>query len=283
MRRPCSIAIALTLACALPSCGEPEGEDGARIVDVAPARALTLPAVDGPADPALPLVVIDPGHGGRDPGAVAPGVQEKDVTLGIAQAIQAALLETGGIRVAMTRGDDRLVPLSDRPEIARRLRADLFLSIHADAAPRPSARGGSLYTLSEVASDREAAALAARENATGPGDIPPAAKGEVAAILFDLAQRESLDAAALFARLLHREASPTVPFRTDYRRFAALAVLKSSEIPSLLFECGYVTNDEDAAFLRSDEGRRRIASAVARAVQAYLVRRERVEGGPGMG
>ncbi len=275
MRAPLSILLAL----AATACGGAEQNDGVAIVDARAPRPVALPAVSGPPDPSLPLVVIDPGHGGRDPGAIAPDLAEKDVTLAIARAVRDALLELGGVRVAMTRDADRQVPLGDRPEMARRLRADLFLSIHADAAPREGARGASIYTLSEVASDREAAALAQRENASpaGPGgqDMPNA----VAAILFDLAQRESLEAAADFARLLHREGEGRLVFRQDYRRFAALAVLRSSEVPSALFECGYLTNAEDAAFLRSDEGRRRIADSVARAVQVHFARRPALTSG----
>jgi N-acetylmuramoyl-L-alanine amidase len=271
----------LCAAAALAGCGGEEPGRSVPIANVEEARPIALPPVLGPRDAALPLVVIDAGHGGRDPGAVAPGLSEKDVTLALASAIRDALLGSKRVRVAMTRADDRLVALEDRPEIARRLRADLFLSIHADAAPREGASGASLYTLSEVASDRDAAALAERENAGAEGG--DAASGAVGQILFDLAQRESLETAADFAALLHREAAPLVPFRQDYRRFAALAVLRSSEVPSLLFECGYLTNPQDAAFLRSEEGRRRIAESVRRAVDAHFARRGRVEGRGGMG
>ncbi len=257
------------------ACSEEPKDGGVEIARMDKKR-LILPPVSGNADPALPLVVIDPGHGGRDPGAVSEnggGVVEKDVTLEIARAIETALRESGQVRIALTRSEDIHVPLEARPEIARRLRASLFISVHADAAQRESARGASLYTLSEVASDREAAALAERENASATASTSHAAGDAVAPILFDLAQRESMIDADQFARLLHREGSSLLTFQPDHRRFASLVVLKAPDMPSLLFETGYLTNEEDAAFLRSEEGKRRIAASVRKAVEAHFARR----------
>ena len=154
------------------------------------------------------------------------------------------------MRVALTRDDDTYLVLQDRYEIARRLDADLFISIHADAAPlNDQARGATVYTLSEVASDREAAQLAARENASdlvGGARLSP--DPNVNLILIDLAQRESMDVSADFARLLYREAGPVFPFRPEWHRFAAFVVLKAPDIPSILFESGYLTNAVDAAY-----------------------------------
>lgn len=237
---------------------------------------LPLPAVAGADDPNRPLVVIDPGHGGRDPGAVSPfgGRFEKDVALAVAKAVHDELAASGKVRVALTRSDDRNLEHEDRYEIARRLGAKLFISIHADAARREGARGATVYTLSEVASDREAAELAARENAA-PGAAAPVPSGNrsVNHILIDLAQRESMDVSAQFARLLHREAAPLFPFQEDYHRFAALAVLKAPDIPSILFETGYLTNAADTEFLLSSEGQRRIAEGVRKAVETHFARR----------
>jgi N-acetylmuramoyl-L-alanine amidase len=241
-----------------------------------PKPAIALPRVEGPADPGLPLVVIDAGHGGHDPGAINPetGSREKDVTLAIARAIRAELLATGRVRVALTRGDDRFLVLEERYGIARRLGADLFLSIHADAAESPDARGASLYTLSEVASDREAARLAARENKSNilNGVDLGGQSDTVSSILIDLTQRETMGAASDFARLLQREAGSAVNFRYDRHRFASFVVLKSPDTPSVLFETGFISNRDDARFLASADGQRRIARGVARAVQIHFAR-----------
>lgn len=224
-----------------------------------------------------PLVVIDAGHGGHDGGASSPfsARPEKDITLALALTMRDALAATGRVRVALTRSDDTYLVLEDRYEIARRLGADLFISVHADTAPsNDMARGATIYTLSEVASDREAAALAARENSA---DLISGARmspdPQVNAILIDLAQRESMNVAADFARLLHREAAPVFPFRPDWHRFAAFIVLKAPDIPSILFESGYLTNQADAAYLQSREGQQQIADGMRRAIEAHFARR----------
>lgn len=235
-----------------------------------------LPQLTRARQPNAPVVVIDPGHGGQDYGARSPVAQvlEKDVTLALARAIRDELARTGRVQAALTREGDSFLGLQDRYEIARRLGADLFISLHADAAPaNDSARGATIYTLSEVASDREAALLAAREN---EGDLVGARLSpdpEVNLILIDLAQRESMNVSAEFARLLHREASPFFPFRPVWHRFAAFVVLKAPDIPSILFESGYLTNAADAAYLQSSQGRRQIADGMRRAIEAHFARR----------
>ena len=255
------------------------GEDGVTIpLDPLEAdEAGPLPPVTRARGANPPLVVIDPGHGGRDPGAASPHVaaREKEITLALALAMRDALAATGRVRVAMTRDDDRYLELEDRYQIARRLDADLFVSVHADAAPaNDAAHGATLYTLSEVASDREAALLAGRENAAGRiagarlSDDPG-----VNVILIDLAQRESMNVSADFARLLHREGQSVFPFRPDWHRFAAFVVLKAPDIPSLLFESGYLTNATDAAYISSPLGRERIAEGMRRAIEAHFASR----------
>ena len=239
-------------------------------------RQPPLPPVLGPPGSDRALVVIDPGHGGHDPGALAPHgrEREKDFTLAIARAIRDEILASGRVRVALTRNDDSFLVLRDRYEIARRLKADLFISIHADAAPNPGASGATIYTLSEVASDKEAALLATRENrADLIGGVPLVGQAaDVRGILIDLAQRESMDVSAKFASLLYREASTQVPFRPVPHAFAAFAVLKAPDIPSILFEAGYMTHDADRAYLASADGRRRIASGMRRAIEAHFAR-----------
>ncbi|UVO52557.1 N-acetylmuramoyl-L-alanine amidase [Sphingomonas sp. SUN019] len=243
-------------------------------VPVPPARKSVLPRVEG--DETRPLVVIDAGHGGVDPGAINPesGLREKDVTLKVAQAIRDELLASGRVRVALTRGDDRYLVLRERYGIARKLKADLFISIHCDSVGAGDASGATAYTLSEVASDKEAARLAARENKSDIiNGIDLDAATDVSSILIDLTQRETMNASAGFARLLGREARPLIPVKPNFHRMASLMVLKAPDTPSILFETGYISNPQDAAFLDSREGRGKIAESVKRAVEIYFARR----------
>jgi N-acetylmuramoyl-L-alanine amidase len=236
-----------------------------------------LPRIYGARGADRPLVVLDPGHGGRDPGAVSPhnGRKEKDVVLALTAAIRDALAASGRVRVAMTREDDRFIDLRERYEIARRMKAGLFVSIHADAAPaNDGARGATIYTLSEVASDREAAELADEQNESDRiGGAPLSQDALVNRILIDLAQRDSMNVSADFASLLKREASPFFPFRPEYHRFAALAVLKAPDMPSILFETGYLTNPVDSAYIQSEEGRKQIALGMKSAIETHFARR----------
>jgi N-acetylmuramoyl-L-alanine amidase len=241
----------------------------------AASKTLALPRIDG--DPGRPLVVIDAGHGGFDPGAISPtsGIKEKDVTLRIAKAIRDELLKSGRVRVALTREDDRFLVLQERYGVARKLKADLFISIHCDSVGAGDASGASVYTLSEVASDKEAARLAARENKADviAGVDLGSENADVSSILIDLTQRETMNASAAFARLLGREAEPNIPLRPGFHKFASLMVLKAPDMPSVLFETGYISNPKDAAFLDSPDGRKRIAQSVERAVEVNFARK----------
>ncbi|SEJ41955.1 N-acetylmuramoyl-L-alanine amidase [Sphingomonas sp. OV641] len=243
-------------------------------IPVPPARKSVLPRVRG--DESRPLVVIDAGHGGNDPGAINPetGLREKDVTLKIARAIRDELLESGRVRVALTRDDDRYILHRERFGVARQLGADLFISIHCDSAGNVEASGATAYTLSDIASDKEAARLAARENkADIIAGVNLDESEDVSSILIDLTQRETMNASAGFARLLGREAKPLIPVKGNFHRMASLLVLKAPDMPSILFETGYISNAEDAAFLDSEEGRERIAQSVRRAVDIHFARR----------
>ncbi len=225
-----------------------------------------------------PLVVIDAGHGGFDPGSIAAdGHREKDVALTMARAIRDALAASGRVRVAMTRDDDRFLILAERREIARRLKADLFISVHADSAPNPGARGATVYTLSEVASDKVAGELAAKENKADiiNGVNLGAANTDVSSILIDLAQRETMTVSSSFAALLQREMSPLIGFRSTFHQFAGFIVLKAPDVPSVLLETGYMSNDGDLSLLFSADYQRRIALGVRRAVEAHLARQKR--------
>jgi len=240
-----------------------------------PSR-LSLPAVQGPRRADAPLVVIDAGHGGHDPGSSSSdeSEHEKDVALRIARAIRDELLDSGKVRVALTRSDDRFLVLQERREIARALRADLFISIHCDSAPNNSARGASIYTLSETSSDRVAAALAARENKSDVinGIDLSRESNDVSSILIDLAQRETLNTSSTFAVELQRELSPLIGLKPTFHKFAGLMVLKAPDVPSVLLETGYISNDDDLALLTSEEYRHKIAIGVRRAVEAHFAR-----------
>ena len=237
---------------------------------------------------ALPLVVLDPGHGGHDVGAVSvfEGRFEKDATLAVARAAARALRQTGRFRVALTRADDRFIELGERVAIARRQGAALFLSIHADSAPNPDARGATVYTLSDIASDKMAARLAARENRADPADPAPS-EPEIATVLYDLTRRGAMNGSARFAETLQHAMPGEVAFTGNYHRFAGFRVLKTVDMPAALFETGYVTNEADARFLFSAGGQRALGQGIAAAVDAYFAPRivasavTGVEGGGG--
>ena len=221
-----------------------------------------------------PIVVIDPGHGGRDPGAtgVSGEVSEKELTLALAREVRDQLVKRGRVRVAMTREDDRYLTLDDRAAVARRLNAEMFVSLHMDSAPNPLARGATVYSLSDVASDAEAARLAALENGAteaGQGD------GSVQGMLSDLVMRGQMSASAdLAARLVHKSAG-RFELRPNPHRFAAFHVLRRAEAPAVLFESGYLSNVDDEALLRSPEQRSKIALALAQAIEADVASRTR--------
>ena len=257
----------------------PRGADRSSVrVPLDPPRTASgtpLPQVIGAKGTGRPLVVIDAGHGGHDPGSIAAdGRKEKDAALAIALAIRDELVASGRVRVAMTRDTDRFLVLGERREIARRLGADLFLSVHADSAANSVARGATIYTLSEVASDRVAAAVAARENRADVlnGVDLGGENQDVSSILFDLAQRETMNVSADFATLLQREMSGKVSFKDEYHRFAGLIVLKAPDVPSVLLETGYISNDDDLRLLFSRRYQKAIAEGVRRAVELHFAR-----------
>jgi len=221
-----------------------------------------------------PIVVIDAGHGGRDPGAtsVSGQVHEKDLTLVLAQALRDELVKRGRVRVAMTRDDDRYLTLDDRAAVARRLDAAMFVSIHIDSAANPLARGASVYSLSDVASDAEAATLAARENA---GDNAGGGGGSVDAVLADLAMRDQMSASADLAVRLVGKAAGRVELRPNPHRFAAFHVLRRAEAPAVLFEAGYLSNADDELLLRNPDARARMVLALAQAIEAEVAARSR--------
>lgn len=221
-----------------------------------------------------PIVVIDAGHGGTDPGAtsVSGQVEEKQLTLALATELRDLLVQRGRVRVAMTRADDRYLTLDERAAVARRLNAGLFVSLHMDSAPNPLARGASVYSLSDVASDAEAARFAAAQNrgaASDPG------QGTAAALLSDLALRDQMGDSAAFATRLVGRSAGRFDLRPEPHRFAAFHVLRRAGTPAVLFEAGYVSNADDEVLLRDPAHRSAIALALAQAIEADIATRTR--------
>jgi len=219
--------------------------------------------------PGRPLVVIDPGHGGRDPGApgIASGVREKQLTLLVARELRDRLARSGRVRLALTRDRDRSLQLDQRSDIARRLGADLFVSLHADSSSDASARGATVYSLSEIASDTDAARMAAMQ---GNGTARNTSGGSVRALLADLAARDAMNASAEFALRLVGTAAGEISLRPEPHRFAAFRVLRRAEAPAVLFEMGYLSNAQDEAMLLDPRQREQIVAMMARAIETEM-------------
>jgi N-acetylmuramoyl-L-alanine amidase len=239
--------------------------------------ASTTPAKAAEPADKRPVVVIDPGHGGIDNGTQAGGESEKNLVLGFALALRDRVEKAGKYRVVMTRTDDNFIPLGDRVRIARNQAAALFLSIHADALPRREgdARGATIYTLSDKASDAEAERLAELENkADAIGGVNLTEEPtDVADILIDLAQRETRTFSNRFARLLKNEMKTTARMHKHPLKSAGFRVLKAPDVPSVLLELGYVSNKSDLEQLVSDNWRSRAVGSVAQAIDVFFGRR----------
>jgi N-acetylmuramoyl-L-alanine amidase len=221
-----------------------------------------------------PIVVIDAGHGGRDPGAegVSGDIAEKDLALALAREVRDDLVKRGRVRVAMTRDDDRYLTLEERAAVARRLNAAMFVSLHMDSAPNAQARGASVYSLSDIASDAEAAHFAAAQNA---GTVTDGSQGSVQAILSDLAMRSQMSASADLASRLVNKSAGRFELRPQPHRFAAFHVLRRAATPAVLFEAGYISNADDELLLRDVAHRSAIALALAQAIEADVAARSR--------
>ncbi|XSG82766.1 MAG: N-acetylmuramoyl-L-alanine amidase [Methyloligella sp. ZOD6] len=249
----------------------------ASVADTAPPVKPLPPAKERPAN-AKPVVVLDPGHGGIDSGAVSKkGTEEKDVVLAFTKLLKERLEKSGRFEVALTREGDRFLTLRDRVAFAHEKGASLFLSIHADFFPhKGEARGATLFTLSETASDAEARALAAKENladAVGGYDLPQEPDEVLANILIDLAQRETQNRSVVFASSILSTLEGRVKLHSRKAKSAGFRVLKSPDVPSVLLELGYLSDEEDEKLLLSDAWRKKTARAVAQAVESYFERR----------
>lgn len=222
-----------------------------------------------------PLIIIDPGHGGEDPGAIGKHkTREKDVVLALAKELKKQLEATGQFDVLLTRSDDRFIRLRERVNIARKHQGDLFVSIHADSIDKSSVRGSSIYTLSEKASDAQTAKLADSENRAdliAGLDLSNEDK-DVANILVDLAMRDTMNQSNFFAGKLVEKLQDQSGVRTlpNAHRFAGFAVLKAPDIPSVLIEAGFMSNTEEERLLTSADHRRKVASAIRYGITAYF-------------
>jgi N-acetylmuramoyl-L-alanine amidase len=219
------------------------------------------------------LVVLDPGHGGVDPGAIGySGVYEKDIALATAREVARQLEATRRYRVRLTRTDDEFVALQERVAFAHAAGGDLFLSIHADALPNAGVRGASVFTLSEKASDREAAELAARENKADliAGIDLSRHEPVVSEILFDLARRQTNNLSIRLARDLVSELGHEVRLLNNSHRSAGFVVLKAPDIPSALVELGCLSNKDEDTLLQQAAYQRKLATGLVRSINDYF-------------
>ncbi len=221
-----------------------------------------------------PVIVIDAGHGGRDPGAIGHGrIQEKDLVLNYARFLRDALVQTGKYQIYMTRNGDRFLHLRHRTAIARKYNADMFISLHADAAKSKKARGLSIYTLSETASNKEAALLAQKENQAGlvaGFDIADEFEDDVFEALLDLSLVDAQNKSRLFAKMLHSKLKPRVLVKRNALHFAGFVVLKNANMPSVLIEIGYISNAKDAANLKKSAYKKQIITGIVEGVETYF-------------
>lgn len=221
-----------------------------------------------------PVIVIDPGHGGIDPGATTGRVYEKHITLAAAKVIQKHLKKSGKYTVFLTRRNDKFIRLRGRIAIAKALGANLFISLHADSIKNRRVRGLSVYTLSEKASDKEAADLAKKENKADviAGVDLSAESPVVSDILIDLRQRNTMNESSKFAVGLVKHIRKVTKTLNNTHRFAGFAVLKSPDVPSILIEMGFLSNRADERALRNPQYRAKLASSIGMAIDDYFSR-----------
>ena len=219
------------------------------------------------------IIVLDPGHGGKDPGAIGRSYKtyEKNITLSMGKELKKQL-EARGFQVYMTRSTDIFIPLRQRVRIARSYHADLFISLHADSTYNRNAQGLSIYTLSETASDKEAAALAERENKADIIDGMDFSDNspEINDVLISLSQNDSRNKSSKFAAYVVGEMRKQIKVQNNTHRFAGFAVLKAPDIPSVLVELGYLSNYTEERYLRDANYRKKLGASITKAVVSYF-------------
>ena len=278
LTRPATVVRRFLLA---PSEGEPNYR---YVIDLAgsgpaptePLRPLTagLTQVSAPQIHTRKVIVIDAGHGGKDPGALGEGVHEKDLTLAAARSLKRRLERDGRYQVVLTRSGDQFVALEDRVQIARHADADLFISLHADAGADPTVRGATVYTLSDKGSDRVARKVIAHNDWFMNVSLP-SHDNAVNRILLDLTQRATKNQSTAFADMLVGEVSGRTPMLQHSHRDAGYVVLLAPDVPAVLLEMGFVTNPQDVSTLRDPLQRARLMSSVGDAIDGYFSQQRR--------
>ena len=243
------------------------------------ASASAATRIDAPVEPLRPartVVVVDAGHGGKDPGAHGADTLEKTVTLAAARALRDRLERTGRYKVVLTRDSDVFVPLAQRVLIARRANADLFIALHADAGGEPELKGATVYTMSQNGADRSSQSVFGAGHANWFDVEMPGHDAAVNRILFDLTQRETRNRSSEFAEVLLDQIGERVPLLRRSHRDANYFVLLAPDVPAVLLEMGFITNPDDEARLSNPGDRRIMMDKVADAIDAYFAQERRV-------
>jgi N-acetylmuramoyl-L-alanine amidase len=224
----------------------------------------------------LPIIIIDPGHGGKDPGTIGKYARSKEkyVTLGYARELKRQLDKTKKFKVFLTRDKDYFIPLNERVGIARRMKADLFISLHADSSPNRNTSGLSIYSLSETSSDKQAELLARKENKSdiiGGADFSDA-RGDILKTLINLLQRNTMNDSAKFAEIVIKSIRKSkVETLQRTHRFAGFRVLTAPDVPSVLIELGYLSNRDEERKLNSLKHKKQVAQALVEAINEYFL------------
>ena len=254
-----------------------EGDDAPLPPQAAAAAPVTR--IDAPVEPLVPskkVIVIDAGHGGKDPGAHGVDTLEKTVTLAAARSLRDRLERTGRYKVVLTRDSDVFVPLQQRVRIARRANADLFIALHADAGTEAELKGATVYTMSEQGADRSSQSVFGAAHANWFDVEMPGHDAAVNRILFDLTQRETRNRSSEFAEVLLDQIGERVPLLRRSHRAANYMVLLAPDVPAVLLEMGFITNTDDEARLNDAGARRRFMDKVGDAIDGYFAQDRRI-------